>query len=187
MDIHGRLEQIEEIIQDAKSMPLSSSVLVNREEVLELLQAAGDELPDEVKQARWMVRDRDELLAKARREADSIVERARREAETILERAQQERDRLVGEQEIVHGAQREAQGMLDDAGEQARRMRLEAEDYVDARLAQFEVTLDKTSAELERAIAQVRRGRERLRGTPQPESEGDLGAAELEEEEVSPQ
>ena len=51
MDIVARLQQIELIVQEAKSMPLSSSVLVNREELLELVQEGMAELPEEVKQA----------------------------------------------------------------------------------------------------------------------------------------
>ena len=60
MDIGGRLEQLEELIREAKSMPLSSSVLINRDEVLEMIEEMRKVLPEEIKQARWIVRDRDE-------------------------------------------------------------------------------------------------------------------------------
>ena len=60
-------------------MPLSSSVLVNREEVLELLAEIKEAMPEEIKQARWVVRDRDELLSKAREEGERIVEQAHEE------------------------------------------------------------------------------------------------------------
>jgi len=154
MDILARLQQLEELMQEAKSMPLSSSVLVNREEALELLQAALSELPEEVKQARWVVKDREELLAKGRRDAEAVVARAH-----------EERVRLVSEQEVVRAAEDEATRIVGDAREQSRQIRLEAEDYVDAKLALFEITLDKTATEIERSIAQVRRGRDKLRGT----------------------
>src|SRR5919204_4649275 len=97
MDIDGRLQQITEIVEEAKAMPLSSSVLVNREEMLELLEAARAELPEEIKQARWIVKDREELLAKGRRDAEAVVERA-----------QQERARLISEEEVVRAARDEA-------------------------------------------------------------------------------
>ena len=79
MDIAGRLQQLEDMVMDAKSMPLSSSVLVNKDEVLEMLKAMQEDLPDEIKQARWIVKDREELLAKARAEGDRLVEQAREE------------------------------------------------------------------------------------------------------------
>ena len=74
MDIASRLQQLEDIVRDAKSMPLSSSVLVNKDEVLEMLQQMQEDLPDEIKQARWIVKDREELLAKARAEGDRLIE-----------------------------------------------------------------------------------------------------------------
>ena len=154
-------------------MPLSSSVLINREELLEILDAARNELPEEIKQARWIVKDREELLAKARRDG-----------ETIAERAMEERTRLVSDQEVVRAAQEEVDRLLAEGREQARQMRLEAEDYVDAKLAQFEIALDKTHAELERSIAQVQRGREKLRGvSPAQEEFGTPQDHEQEEEE----
>jgi cell division septum initiation protein DivIVA len=153
MDITARLQQIEELIQEAKSMPLSASVLVNREEILELLEAAVAELPEEIKQARWVVKDREELLAKGRRDAEGVIERAK-----------QEQARLVSEQEVVREAFVEAERILGEAREQARQIRLEAEDYVDAKLAQYEIALERTRKEIDRSLAQVQRGRDKLRG-----------------------
>ena len=78
-DLAGRLAQLEDMVRDAKSMPLSSSALLNRDEVLELIDAMKDGLPDEVKQARWIVKDREDLLAKARHEAEALVDDRRHE------------------------------------------------------------------------------------------------------------
>jgi len=168
LDISARLQQIEELVQEAKSMPLSSSALVNREEILELIEAARNELPEEIKQARWVVKDREELLSKARKDGEAIVEKAK-----------QERARLLSKEEVVRAAQEESDRLLAEGREQARQMRLEAEDYVDAKLAQFEIVLEKTQRELERSIGQVRRGRERLRGLSPAQEE--FGPAEEEE------
>ena len=132
MDISARLQQIEELVQEAKSMPLSSSVLVNRDEILELIEAARNELPEEIKQARWVVKDREELLAKARKDGEAMVGLAR-----------QERARLVSEEEVVRAAKAEAESILSAGEERARQLRLEAEDYVDAKLAQFEITIQR--------------------------------------------
>ena len=153
MDINARLQQIEDLIQEAKSMPLSSSVLVSREEILEILEAARNDLPEEIKQARWIVKDREELMSKGRRDA-----------ETIVERAHHERSLLVSEQEVVMAAREEAERILSDAQEQARQIRLEAEDYVDAKLAQYEIALERTAKEIQRSLIQAQRGRDKLRG-----------------------
>ena len=170
MDISARIQQIEELLEEAKSMPLSASVLVNKEELTELLQAARTELPEEIKQARWVVKGREELLAKARKEAEAIVHKAMAERQYIASR-----------EEIVRAAQEQADRILGEATEQARQIRLEAEDYVDAKLAQFEIALEKTYSELERSISQVQRGREKLRGVSPAQEE--FGAPEVYEEE----
>jgi cell division septum initiation protein DivIVA len=170
LDINVRLQQIAELIGQAKSMPLSSSVLVNREEIMELLEAAQTELPEEIKQARWVVKDREELITKARRDG-----------EAVMQKAAAEQARLLSQEEVVRAAQAEAESILGEAREQARQLRLEAEDYVDAKLAQYEIALEKTWKELQKSIAQVRRGRDKLRGVSPAEQE----FGEQEEEEAS--
>jgi cell division septum initiation protein DivIVA len=160
MDISARLQQIADLIEQAKSMPLSSSVLINREEIMELLEAARAELPEEIKQARWVVKDREELITKARKDG-----------EAVLRSAQEEQARLLSGTEVVRASQEEAEQILAEAREQARQLRLEAEDYVDAKLAQYEIALEKTWKELERSIGQVQRGRDKLRGVSPAEQE----------------
>ncbi len=171
MDIVARLQQIEEIVQDAKSMPLSSSVLVSREELIELVQAALADLPEEIKQARWIVKDREELLAKGRRDAEALIGRG-----------QLERARLVSEQEVVQSAREEAERILSEAHDQARQIRLEAEDYVDAKLAQYEIALERTAKEVQKSLAQVQRGRDKLRGVSAAQEEFGAEPEEFEEE-----
>ena len=145
MDLIERIDELQVLIEEVKSVPLSSSAVINRDEFLELLAQLKQEVPDEIRQARWMARDRDELLA-----------RARKEAERILAEAREQRDRLLSRTEIVHAARREGERITDDAKERAARMRLEAEDYIDQKLAAFEILLNKT-------LATVDRGREQLR------------------------
>ena len=172
MDIAARLQQLEELVAEAKSMPLSTSVLVNREEVLELLQEMRATMPEEIKQARWVVKDREQLLTKARKDSEGIVQQA-------LE----EQQRLVSQEEVVRASSREAERILEEARDRSRQMRLEAEDYIDQKLAAFEATLTRSleqiaqireaqerqlthvGEQLKRTLDQVERGRERLKGS----------------------
>jgi hypothetical protein len=189
MDLASRIQQLEDMVKEAKSMPLSSSALLNREELLELIASMREQLPEEIKQARWVVRDREELLAKARRESESMVERAR-----------QEQMRLVGKEAVVVAAQEEAERVVSDADDRAHHIRMEAEDYVDAKLAQFEIAitrlqemltqthetltanvtrvenalvdqLQQTQGSLIRLSEQVDQGRTKLSGTQHPAQE----------------
>jgi vacuolar-type H+-ATPase subunit H len=170
VDLTARIHQLEEMVRDAKSMPLSSSALMNRDEVLELIEQMKDSLPDEIKQARWIVKDREELLAKARRDAEGMVEQAR-----------EEQLRLASHEAVVQRAQEEAERILQEASEDGRRLRLESEDYVDAKLAQLESALQRilddvivTNQSLGRTIDQVQAGREKLRGAV-PSTNVDIG------------
>ena len=144
--IRGALD----LVQTAKAMPLSASVLVSREDLAELLQAALDRMPDELRQARWLLKEREEFLAEKGREADNLLEEVRVQAERMVQRT-----------EIVRQANHVAQRILDDANEEARRMRHEAEDYADQKLASFEIVLDRT-------MKTVQAGREKLQVTPIP-------------------
>jgi vacuolar-type H+-ATPase subunit H len=142
-----------DLVQTAKAMPLSASVLVSREELAELLQAALDRMPDELRQARWLLKERDEFLAEKGREADNLLEEVRVQAERMVQRT-----------EIVRQANHVAQRILDDANEEARRLRHEAEDYADQKLASFEIVLDRT-------MKTVQAGREKLQVSPLPKIE----------------
>jgi cell division septum initiation protein DivIVA len=145
-DVAGLLETIERLTSEARAMPLSSSVMVNRVELLALVRQLRDAMPDELERARWVVR-----------EQEGILEHARTDAAEIVAEARAEQERLVSEQQVVRAAREEAERIVEAAHATARQMRLEAEDYVDAKLANFEVVLHKT-------LTAVERGRERLRG-----------------------
>ncbi len=149
MDLIERIDELQALVEEAKAVPLSSSAVINRDEFLELLAQLKETVPEEVRRARWMARDRDELLG-----------RARKEAERIITESAEQRDRLLSRTEIVHAAQREAERMQEEARERCARMRVEAEDYIDQKLAAFEILLTKT-------LTVVGRGREQLQGDAQ--------------------
>ncbi|MGH9013731.1 MAG: hypothetical protein ACRDZ1_07320 [Acidimicrobiia bacterium] len=143
-DVETILLRVKEMVETGRSMPMSASVMVNREEVLELLEEAVATLPQELRHARWLLKERDEFLAQARREADDIIEAGRVRAERMVER-----------NEIVREARRVAQAVADEAEAGARQLQHEAEDYVDQKLASFEIVLERT-------MQAVQKGRERL-------------------------
>jgi F0F1-type ATP synthase membrane subunit b/b' len=170
MDLAGRLQKLEEMVRDAKSMPLSSSALLNRDEVLDMLKDMQETLPEEIKQARWIVKDREDLLGKARQDAERIVEQAK-----------EDQLRMARKEEIVHRAEEEADRIVADAEQQATDARAEAESYVDARLAQFEIALRRileeaqsTTRALAKTLDQVEVGRDRLRA-PTTAAEQEFG------------
>src|SRR5258708_4151326 len=140
------LRRVSEMIAGARPMPLSASVMINKEEVLELLDEALERMPDELRAARWLLKERDEFLTKTRRDADDILDAARARAERMVQRT-----------EVVKAAEMRARKTIDAADDEARRLRLECEDYCDQRLASFENILERT-------LKTVAAGRTRLQG-----------------------
>ena len=145
MDVQERLDELAVLIEDAKAMPLSASCIVNRAQVLDLIQEIRQLLPESVHRADELLADREAVVQDGRREADRIIERARAEA-----------DRMVSEHEVYLAAVDEAEALTQHTSQETARMRKETDDYIDAKLATFEITLQKT-------LQTVDRGRERLR------------------------
>lgn len=145
MDVEAHLEQLEALAADARPVPLSGLVMVPRGEVEAVVDDLRAALPDELREARWLLRQRDEVIAAAAREGEQI--RAEAEADAA---------RLRSETEVVRTARREAERVLAEANQAARQLERDSEDYVEARLAAFEQILQRT-------MDSVARGRERLR------------------------
>lgn len=155
------IRRVIEIIDGSPSMPMSSSVRVNKEEILEMLEDALARMPEELRQAKWLLKDREAFLAERHREGEAIVARA---AETAA--------RLVDKREIVKNAQAKAEQIVEDAEKTSRRRRREADDYCDQQLARYENALVKLHK-------QVGKMRDRLAAPSLEESElGEAAAAQ---------
>jgi len=131
-DAETLLRRSIDIIATAPTMPLSSSPRIDRDEIIELLEEALQRLPDELRQARWMLKERQEFVTKTRREADEILEAARVRAERMVQRT-----------EVVRAAEQRARQVMETAETDSRRLRHETEDFLDQRLGSFEILLDK--------------------------------------------
>lgn len=162
VETEALLQRVSGMIAGARALPLSSSVkLDNKDEVLELLREAVERLPEELRGARWMLKEREEYLAATQRKADELVEAARSEAQRLVQRT-----------EIIKEAQTQARHLVEEAREEASRLRLEAEDYADQKLAQFEIVLERT-------LKTVASGRQKLAGLPEREEAALAGEAAL--------
>lgn len=158
------LERLRDLIDSAPNAPLSSSLKVSREEVLDLLDEAIVRFPEELRAARWLLKERDEFLAKMHHEGEEILEQARARAERMVQRT-----------EVVKASEQRAYQILDTAESEARRLRHEVEDFCDQKLASFEIVLDRT-------LKMVASGRAKLQGTNLAADlpvDTDIGAGDL--------
>ncbi|PWI44273.1 cell division initiation protein [Streptomyces sp. ICBB 8177] len=170
MDVQKKLDEIVAAVEGARSMPMSASCVVNRADLLAQLAEVRDALPDSLSQAQALLGDRDQMVAEARAEA-----------ERIIESAHQHRGSLVSDTEIARQSQEEADRILAEARREAEEIRAEADEYVDSKLANFEVVLTKT-------LGSVDRGREKLLGrdpgAPQDEADDEVPERSADPEEL---
>ena len=131
-------------VESARSMPMSSSVVVNKAEILSLLESLESALSS-------AFADSERPLSRGDRETDD----ADGQAERLLAEAAQERDKLLSDSEIVGAARAEVEQLKLAAAEECSRLRKETDEYVDRQLAGFELSLGKT-------LEAVNRGRDRL-------------------------
>src|SRR6201982_2812082 len=150
MDVLVLIDKLDDLVHNAKSIMMTDQVRVDKEEIYDILDQMRATIPEEIKQARWIVKERQEMLAEAKRETDRMLGEAREQAL-----------REASQTEIVKLAERQAQGMIGEARRSARETRLEMEDWADSILSTLEVNLDKF-------LNAVKRGRggvaQRLRG-----------------------
>ena len=147
MDVNAKIDELIEIVESARAMPMSASCVINRAQVLELLDELKRGLPEEMDRARRVLSDR-----------ESVVAEGRREAERLIERTRGERDSIINNTDISREASAAANRILDEARREADQVRTEADEYVDQKLANFEVVLTKT-------LQAVGRGRDKMRGS----------------------
>ena len=144
--VQDTLDRIQALVEEARSMPMSASCVVNRADLLALLDELRGRLPEAFTAAQDILGDR-----------EAVVQEGRDEAATIIAEAHQERARLVSETEVMQEAVAESERVLEESRSSAEAMRMEVEDYVDAKLANFEIVLTKT-------LSAVERGRQKLSG-----------------------
>lgn len=146
MDALKVMEEFEDLISKCKRLPLTSNFIINEEKIYDFLDRLKASFPEEFKQARWIVKERDQVLDDSRKEADRIVKEAQENA-----------NKLILETEIIKKAQRESEIIIKQSETKARGIRLEAEDYIDSKLANLEATLQKL-------LLSIEKGRDKLSG-----------------------
>ncbi len=142
--VTSRLNELRQALEEARSMPMSASAVVNRAEVLGLLERVEESLQHAFADAGEVVGERASVVAAGQEEADAILRQARSESE-----------RLVGETNVYQVAAARAAELDEAAQRETQALRAETEKYIEEKLANFELTLERT-------LDVVRRGRARI-------------------------
>lgn len=147
-DLIDLVDEVLVHLHEAKAMPLSSNVLIDREWFLGMMEAIKASLPDEFRAARWMIREREAFIARANEKARDLLDRARAEA-----------DELVSDSNIVAEAVEEANILVRRAEGEARRLRLETEDEIERKLQRVEGLLVEIMAQVQTARGELHEAR----------------------------
>lgn len=154
-DILDIVDDLIVYLHEAKGMPLSGNVLVEREAFLDRLERLRAILPDELRAARWMVREREAFIARTNEKAREIVDKARAEA-----------DELVSDSNIVAEAVEEANILVRRAEGEVRRLRLETEDEIEKKLQRVEGMLVEVMSQVQGARDELHQARPKAPQVP---------------------
>jgi len=171
VDVHDQLNELETMVRNAKAMPMSASCLVNRGETLAAIERLRDVLPTDLEHADALLSDRDGILAAGREQA-----------ERLLEDARAEREQLIDQADVLLAAWSRAATVTTEARAEAARLLADADDYVDRKLAEFEVVLGQLGSQVTKGRARLaeRRGtasaHEAALASPSGEGDGVLAA-----------
>jgi cell division septum initiation protein DivIVA len=154
-DLQDMVDDLIVFLHEAKSVPLSGNAIIDRDQFLGILERITAALPDELRAARWMVREREAFIARTNEKAREIVDKARKEA-----------DDLIADSNIVAEAVEEANILVRRAEGEARRLRLETEDEVEKQLQRVESLLAETVAQVQAARSEFHRARPKAPDVP---------------------
>ena len=146
MDVLVLLDTLDDLIHNAKPIPLTGQVRMDKEGIYDILDQIRATIPDEIKQARWIVKERQEMQAEATREAERIVKEA-----------SEREEHLISDDEVTKQAERAAADIIEDARGREREILLGAEDYADEILNTLEVNLSRFNAAVQRCRDRLER------------------------------
>jgi len=127
VEVLALIEALEDVIEKGVSIPLSGRCLIDKDEVLEIIQEIRLKLPDDLKQAKWVKEERQRILLEAQKEANNLVKSAE---DKLLA--------LIDEHEITKKANEQANEIIANAKKNAREIRLGTKEYADEVLENLE-------------------------------------------------
>lgn len=147
MDVLKFIDEIEEIIENSSSIPMTGKVIIDKDTLLEYLDRVRTILPEELRQAKWVSKEKERMLKDAQDEADRIIEEARQQIK-----------RAASESEVVKQANAQAEAIVAQSKMMSKEMKTGATNYADDVLKQLEGNMEK-------ALTVIKKGREELKIT----------------------
>jgi F0F1-type ATP synthase membrane subunit b/b' len=154
VDILYLVDRLENLIASSRRMPLVNQILVREAEILTILDQMRNAIPEEIKQARRLLQEKERILAQAQAEAASILAKAREESERAMDR-----------EGLLRQAEERSQELVRMAEEQAEQLKTEANAYVAETLRALHEHLSAIEMDISRTILSIEKGLESLEGS----------------------
>jgi cell division septum initiation protein DivIVA len=152
MEIMALIDRLEELIAQATKVPLTGKVLLDPDELLSLVDEMRELIPQEIREANRVARDREAIIRESREQAEQTI----REAQALA-------SKLTSEAAVTKEAQSQADELIDQAKRVAREIRQNALEWADELFARTQPQMEQLAVETERAAAAIRKAREELR------------------------
>ena len=137
MDVIKLLEYLQEIVESSSKIPVTGKAVINKKEILDIIDQIINHLPDEFKKAQWICDEKERILVDAKNQA-KIFE------EETLDKIR----RRVEKQDLVKEAQTRAEEIIASAQRDAKIMRLGAKDYADEILSQLDKEIESKGQQM---------------------------------------
>lgn len=161
--IEDAIGELYDLVQDARAMPLAADrCILERDQVLDMLDEIIAELPGELKEARTIVESRNDLISQARREAEGI-----------LRQAQDQARQLVNQEEIYQEAKRRSEELVNQTQNKIAQLRQAGNEYMDDALRRTEETIAQALGQVQETRARfhsVTEAQEQRKRAPKTEA-----------------
>ena len=162
MDILYLVDRLENLLTNSRRMPLVNQIIVKESDIYALLDQMRTVIPEEVKQARRLLQEKERILAQAQADASTLLAHAREESERAMNREGLLRVAEERSQELIHRASEHSQELVRRAEDHSEQMKIEADAYVTETLHNLREHLMSVETEVSRTILSIERGLESI-------------------------
>lgn len=142
MDLQYLIDRLETMLRAGRRMPMTNKLMMDEQELVDLVDQMRTVLPEEIRYAKHVLREKEQILADAQAQADDILSTARRQAEGLIEREGLLRQAKAQADEIKHKAEEEAERVQVGADNYVRQVLTDLSESLQRQLASINKGLD---------------------------------------------
>jgi hypothetical protein len=179
MDILYLVDRLENLIAGSRRMPLVNQIIVKESEILSIIEQMRTTIPDEVKQSRRVIQEKERILAQAQADATTLLARAREEGERAVNREGLLKVAQERSQQLLQKTEEQVHQMIRRAEEHSEHLKVDADAYVVETLRNLREHLTSVETDVSRTILSIERGLESLQEQPIEQGEDRQGMDEV--------